>query len=108
MFSALQIEKIRRRVLRSKNGYLTGIFHALSDPCRLAIFQLLILEKKVCVTDVARVCKISLPAASQQLKILELTGMVKKERMGQMVCYALQRENPSVQTFVKIIHRSTV
>lgn len=78
-------------------------FNALRDTCRLHIFQLLMLEREVCVTDVAKICKISVPAASQQLKILELTGMVRKERMGQMVCYALRKENPTVQTFIKMI-----
>lgn len=103
MLSETQIEKIRNLLKKNYNERLPVIFNALGDPCRFFIFQLLLLQKEVCVTDVANVCKISVSAASQQLKILELTGIVAKERMGQMMCYALKEKDPVIQTLIKMM-----
>ena len=103
MLSEMQIEKLRNLLKKNSHERLPVIFNALGDPCRFFIFQLLLLQKEVCVTDVAKVCKISVSAASQQLKILELTGIVIKERMGQMVCYALKEKDPMIRTLIKII-----
>lgn len=105
MLSETQIEKIRNILKKNYNERLPVIFNALGDHCRFFIFQLLLLQKEVCVTDVANICKISVSAASQQLKVLELTGIVAKERMGQMVCYALKEKDPVIQTFIKIMEK---
>ena len=103
MLTGTQIEKIRNRLKENYNERLPAIFNALGDPCRLCIFQLLLLQKEVCVTDVANICKISVSAASQQLKILELTGIVAKERQGQMVCYALKEKDPVLRTLIRMM-----
>lgn len=103
MLSHSQIEKIKTILRKNYNERFPVIFNALSDPCRFFIFQLLFLQKKVCVTDIANICKISVSAASQQLKILELTGIVAKKRMGQMVCYTLKEKDPIIQKLIKMI-----
>ncbi len=103
MLSETQIKKISILLRKNHNKRLPVIFNALGDPCRFFIFQLLLLQHEVCVTDVANICKISVSAASQQLKVLELTGVVAKKRMGQMVCYALNNKDPVIQTLIKMI-----
>lgn len=73
---------------------------------RYRIFKLLLQRHDLCVTDVANVLGISLPAASQQLRIMELSGLVKKERMGQMMCYCIREDDPVVKSIIKMIHHS--
>lgn len=72
----------------SKNK-LTPIFAALSDENRYKIYSLLFLVKELCVTDIATILNISLPLASQHLRILDQVQLIEKERMGQMICYML-------------------
>ena len=78
------------------------VFHALSDLGRWRIFRLLAQEHDLCVTDIADVLGISVPAASQQLKVMELTGLVERERRGQMICYQLKQEDPVVRTVLRM------
>ncbi len=77
----------------SKNK-LTPIFAALSDENRYKIYSLLFLAKELCVTDIATILNISLPLASQHLRILEQAELIEKERMGQMMCYMLNHNHP--------------
>ena len=67
------------------------------------MFKLLAEQDDLCVTDFANVFNISVPAASRQLKILEIMNLVKRERMGQMICYCLRADNPIVEKIIKII-----
>jgi DNA-binding transcriptional ArsR family regulator len=69
------------------------IFKILGDTNRYRIFEMLGKEKKLAVSDVAKVLKISIPLASQHLKILEQGGILKKQKLGQKVYYTLNPEN---------------
>lgn len=102
MLSRQDIEKLRKR-LRIRDDRLAVIFEALSDPTRFGIFKLLVGCRDVCVTDVAAIFKISVPAASQQLKILERAGMIRRQRMGQMVCYVIRKDDSLVRRILKFI-----
>lgn len=79
------------------------IFDALGDPTRFRIFRLLAEHGELCVTDIANVFEITMPAASQQLKILELTDLVEWKRMGQMICYRINKKNPITKSIIKIL-----
>lgn len=103
MLSATQIEKIRNALVKNYNERLPVIFGALGDPCRFFIFQLLLLKREVCVTDVAHICNKTVSAASQQLKILALAGIIEKQKMGQMVCFALKEKDPLIKALVKMM-----
>lgn len=102
MLTKEQAVRIKSRIYK-KNEKLPTVFSALSDPGRFRIMKLLILRKEVCVTDVAHILGVSLPAASKQLKIMEIAGLVKKERMGQMKCYELNRDNDIVKSIIKMV-----
>lgn len=101
MLSSNVIKTIRKEV-KKEDDSLVRIFHALSDPGRFKMFKLLATQPELCVTDVAKIFNISLPAASVQLKILEMSGLVKRERMGQMICFFLNRNNHLVRSLVKL------
>lgn len=79
------------------------ILGALGDPCRFRIFKLLMEHHDICVTDVAHVLDITVSAASQQLRVLEMLGLVERMRMGQMVCYELKKDHPTVKQLVQFI-----
>ena len=103
MLAQTQIEKLRRRLKKDYDKKLPLIFSALGDHCRFFIFQFLIMQKEACVTDVSRICNITMSAASQQLKTLEMSGIVVKERMGQMVCYKLHEEDIFIKSLVRLL-----
>lgn len=84
---------------------LPEIFNALSDPTRCRTFRLLLLMKDqdVNVTDIAHVIGVSMPAISQQLKILESVGLIKRERRGQMIFYKIDNANHIINSLIPII-----
>lgn len=98
-------EEIRavRRTTATAEERLPFMFNALSDMGRYRLFKLLLQRHDLCVTDVANVLNISVPAASQQLRIMELSGLVQKERLGQMTCYGVRTDDPLVKSIIKII-----
>lgn len=102
-------EEIRtvRRDITGEAEPLPLMFGALADTGRYRIFRMLLTRHDLCVTDVAHVLGISVPAASQQLRIMELSGLVRKERMGQMTCYGVRTDNPLVKSIITIINRSS-
>lgn len=103
MLTNQQVRQLQQEVLRQRE--LPYVFQALADPGRWRIFQLLAEREDLCVTDVANVLDVTLPAASQQLRVMELSGLVVPERMGQMTCYRLRRENPIVPAMVSLLRR---
>lgn len=101
MLTKSQIAHIKAG-LASENNSFPLVFQALGDPCRFKIFKMLINNHDVCVTDVAHVFEITVSAASQQLRVLERLGLVVKMRMGQMVCYEINRENVITKQLIKL------
>lgn len=79
------------------------IFAALADSGRFRMFRLLTERNDLCVTDVANVLGVSVPAASQQLKLLEMTGLVKRQRVGQMICYEMKKRDPIVKSIITLL-----
>lgn len=102
MLTAQQIKKMQKEFDRG-DGRSPAALSALGDPGRFKIFKILMRYHNVCVTDIAAVLRISVPAASQQLRILEMSGLVRKERKKRMVCYQVQNKNPLVRLLSKII-----
>ena len=102
MLSKSRIRQVRKEVL-SESDKMAAVFSALSDRGRLKMFKLLLKHKDLCVTEIANVFEISVPAASQQLKILEINGLVTKEREGQMICYSINKSSNIVKIFQKVV-----
>lgn len=78
-------------------------FQALGDPCRFKVFKVLMQHHDICVTDIANIFGMTVSAASQQLRILERLGLILKVRMGQMVCYEMNNENPIMKQLIKLL-----
>jgi DNA-binding transcriptional ArsR family regulator len=58
-------------------------FAALSDPTRRRILEQLAGGDR-CVTDLARPHRMSLPAVSKHLRVLERAGLVRRSRCGRV------------------------
>ncbi len=62
---------------------LTRTFAALADPTRRRILEHLA-GGEHCVTDLARPYRMSLPAVSKHLRVLESAGLVRRKRDGRV------------------------
>lgn len=101
MLTEEQIRKIKED-MSDKKDRLPIILGALGDPGKFRIFKLLMEHHDICVTDIANIFDITVSAASQQLRVLEMLELVERMRMGQMVCYELKKGNPTVKRLIKI------
>lgn len=62
---------------------LNRTFAALADPTRRRILECLAQGDR-CVTDLARPYRMSLPAVSKHLRVLESAGLVRRRRRGRV------------------------
>lgn len=100
MLTDIQILKIRKAF----NGIgQRVIFKILGDTNRYRIFEMLSKYPKLSVSDIAKVLRISMPLASQHLKLLEQTSILEKEKHGQKVFYKLKIENQIAQSIIQEI-----
>src|SRR3990167_1463029 len=100
MLSDKQITKIRKAF----NGIDQRIiFKILGDTNRYRIFEMLGKHPRLAVSDMAKILKISIPLASQHLKILEQGSMLVKEKQGQKVYYKLKQGNRIAQSITEVI-----
>lgn len=65
----------------TKYSVLDAQFHALADPTRRAMLQLLG-RGEVSVSELARPHRIALPTALQHLRVLERGGLVSSRKVG--------------------------
>lgn len=62
---------------------LDRTFAALADPTRRLILQNLVHGNR-CVTDLAKPHRMSLPAVSKHLRVLEKAGLIQRQRKGRV------------------------
>ncbi len=67
---------------------LVRFFSVFSDGTRLRILSALAISE-MCVTDLSRVLRINQTTVSHQLRFLKDAGMVRTERHGKVIFYAL-------------------
>ena len=90
--------------VRALGSRLVSLFNALGDTNRYKLFYLLLTAKgDICVSEFAEILNISVPAASQQLKSLEVSGLITKARQGQQTCYHVNVEDPAVKMVVQAV-----
>lgn len=98
-----QINTIKKTIITGQDR-LPVIFNAVSDPTRCRVFRLLMVTHgDVKVSDIAHIMGMTLPAISQQLKVLEQSGLVTREKIGQIVYYKVKNDEPLVNSIVKVI-----
>lgn len=101
MLSEKEINQFKKQ-FANDDEKVSRLFDALGDANRFKIFMLLRETKKdICVSEFASICDISVPAASQQLRNLELSGLIKRSRTGQTTCYKIKTEDPAVKSLSK-------
>lgn len=74
-----------------QESQLNATFSALSDPTRRAILAQLA-SGGACVTDLAEPFRMSLPAVSKHLRVLERAGLLRQEKQGRVRCCHLVAE----------------
>ncbi len=99
-----EIAKIKKLISTSEHDtQITDIFKLLGDKNRYLIIKLLFEQEELCVSDLSAILDSSMSSVSQHLRVLEISGLIKGERMGQMICYKLLTNNPKVRTIFKLI-----
>lgn len=96
MLTQEELMKVKEEVVKN-DSHIQLLFEALGDPGRFRIFRLLMDYHELCVTEVAAIFDVTVSAVSQQLKILERVGLVRRIKMGQMVCYEIKDEREAQQ-----------
>ena len=79
---------IEARVSEEAYARAAGFFRAAADIARLKLLTRLA-EGERCVTELAQAAHVTLPAVSQQLRVLRAEGLVKRRRVAKHVYYAL-------------------
>ena len=67
---------------------IADLFKAFADPTRVQILSNLV-ERELCVTDIAEAVELSQSAVSHQLRILKQMDLVKFRREGKNLWYSL-------------------
>lgn len=96
MLSEKEIQK-NRKLFTDKDRELSAVFKILSDINRYRIFLLLMGSSPVSVGSIAKILNISVPLASQHLRILVHAKLLQKERAGKKIYPKLERHNPLVK-----------
>lgn len=95
-----------RKVFSKIDKNMAAAFKVLSDVNRYRIFRLLVEQPELTVGDIAHILKISLPLASQHIKILEHANLLQKERAGKKIFPKLKHGNPFVQAVITTIKQT--
>ena len=72
--------------------YIAELFKGFADPTRVHILSLLV-ERELCVTDIAEAVELSQSAISHQLRILKQMHLIKFRREGKNILYSLADEH---------------
>lgn len=92
-----------RTILSETDQQMAATFKVLSDLNRYRIFRILVEQPKLPVSAIALILGISLPLASQHIKLLAHAGLIQKERQGKKVIPKLKKDHPFVLAIVKLI-----
>jgi DNA-binding transcriptional ArsR family regulator len=104
MLSEPQIKAVQKKIESSQEELaLCDAFRILGDWNRYRMMKTLLEAKELCVSDISKIVGISMSATSQHLRILEMSGLVESERMGQTICYKPLISHPKVKTLIKLI-----
>lgn len=79
------------------------VFKTMGDANRYHIVVVLRQFPKLAVSDMATILDISIPLASQHLKILEHAAILEKEKVGQKVFYKLRSDNKIIKAIIESV-----
>ena len=84
---------IKSRKDTKSESAMVRMFSAVGDPTRFKLVRILARRENICVSEIAEEVGISTAGASQHLKILENAGLVDRNRMGQKICYTVNKNS---------------
>lgn len=102
MLSKKEILK-NRKIFSETDESMAAAFKALSDVNRYRIFRILAEQLELSVGNIAEIMDISLPLASQHIKVLAHANLLQKERAGKKVFPKLEHGHPLVKAVTKTI-----
>ncbi len=102
MLSIKEIQK-NRKIFNETDKIIVAAFKVLSDVNRYRIFRILVEQPKLSISNIAQILDISLPLASQHLRILVQANLLQKERVGKKIFPKLEHDNALVPAIVKTI-----
>lgn len=83
------VKEVRQNMIHTDTvGLLADTFKILGDPTRVRILYAL-MQRELCVCDIAAVINVSESAVSHQLRLLRNHRLVKYRRDGKMLYYSL-------------------
>ena len=104
MLTDQQIKIVQKKLGPSQEELaLCEAFRILGDWNRYRMMKTLLEAKELCVSDISKIVGISMSATSQHLRILEMSGLVESERMGQTICYKPLIKHANVKALIKLI-----
>ena len=104
MLNKRDILKNQKR-FSEKDLSVSALFKILSDTNRYRIFLLLMGSPQFSIGSIAKILDISLPLASQHIRLMVHANVLEKKRYGKMVCIELKQNNLLLNTLVKALQR---
>jgi ArsR family transcriptional regulator len=98
MLNTKQIAKIRKSFDGDEQRL---VFKTMGDTNRYHIVVMLRQLPQLAVGDMAKILEISIPLASQHLKILTHAKILEKEKLGQKVFYKLRSDNKIIKAIIE-------
>ncbi len=95
-----------RQILSETDERMATTFKVLSVVNRYRIFRILVEQPKISVSTIAEILNISLPLASQHIKILVQANLIQKRREGKKVFPKIAQDNPFVPAILKTIKQA--
>ena len=102
MLNPKEAEKVKK-LLEGNEVDMAPVFSALADQTRCNMFRAILSRKSLCVSDIVNILGISMPSASQHLKILEGSGLLVRTRQGREIYYSPNSKDPIVSAIEKVV-----
>ncbi len=105
MLTKKEIEQ-NRKFLNKSDHHFAAALKALGDINRFRIFRMLIIHKKISISTIAKVLRISLPLTSLHVKVLVNALLLVKSRSGKKIFLSVDRRNPLVRALAPVFNLS--
>lgn len=94
-----------RKLFNGNATQIVSMFKALNEINRYRILCILTKNPNLSVGDIAEILNISVPLASQHIKILTQCHLLQKIREGKKVISKLEKDNPFVKAIIHVVQQ---
>ena len=92
-----------KKYIDESDDRLHTIFDALGEQNRCNMFRLFIKNTSLNVGEIADLLDITVPLASQHLKVLEHLSVVERNKIGREVFYKINEQDPVVRSIISSV-----